>query len=126
MGADAGREPEPRRAARAPALTSAVHLAQVGEAPHIAQAHGIRDAGEHELQRVGPQRPRFLHGPGARALASRWGACSAVSVPGSQACGPAPARPGGGPAPSPRPLARFLIANLINDAPVGGARLVNG
>lgn len=39
---------------------------------------------------------------------------------------PAPARPGGGPAPPPRPLARFLIANLINGAPVGGARLVNG
>lgn len=37
-----------------------------------------------------------------------------------------PLRPGDGPAPLPRPLAGFLIANLINGAPVGGARLVNG
>lgn len=58
-------------AARAPALTSAVHLAQVGETPHVAQAHGVRDAGEHELQRRGPQRPRFLHGSRARRAARR-------------------------------------------------------
>lgn len=58
-----------RSALEAPALTSAVHLAQVGEAPHIAQAHGVRDAGEHELQRGVPQRPRFVHGLGVRRAA---------------------------------------------------------
>lgn len=75
-----GGAPSPRWAAAAgsscpPAArrppTSAVALAQVGEAPHVAQAHGVRDAGEHELQRGGPQRPRFLHGSRARRAARR-------------------------------------------------------
>lgn len=45
------------------ALTSAVHLAQIGEAPHIAQAHCVGDAGEQELQGVAPLWPHLLHNP---------------------------------------------------------------
>lgn len=63
------------------ALTSAVHLAQVGEAPHVAQAHGVRDAGEDELQRVGPQRTRLLHG---RELGAARG-CFGAPQPGRPA-----------------------------------------
>jgi hypothetical protein len=109
-GPDAESE---RRGRGARALTSAVHLAQVGEAPHVAQAHGVGDAGEHELQRVAPLRPRFLHGPHP---ASERPGCVCGAFPPGSACG----------WPRPPPIARLLIANLINGAPVGGARLVNG
>lgn len=70
-------------------LTSAIHLAQVGEAPHVAQTHGVGDTGEHELQRIAPLRPCLLHIP--RSLAPRQSLVSARSWP-----------------------ARLLIANLIN------------
>lgn len=111
-----GSERARERAPGVRALTPAVHLAQVREAPNVAQAHGVGDAGEDELQRVGPERSRLrlLHGCGARRAPESLGVCPSVSrcvslgvqctlVAGfrrsatSGLCRPAPARPGGGP-----------------------------
>lgn len=99
-------------------------------------------AGTHLRRASGTGRGNATRCPGPRRTrcrrtrtAAAWPTAAAFSpwLPGS-ARGAAGARPPGAPyrparpgdGPTPLPLARFLISNLINGAPVGGARLVNG
>ena len=56
-----------------PHLQGAVALAQVGEAPHVAQAHAEAHAGQHVLRLVVPLGPRAALLPlDALQLAQRW------------------------------------------------------
>lgn len=114
--------------------------ARAGASTHLRHTSGTgRGSATHcpGPQRTRCKRRRIAAGWTTAAAFSPWLRSSARTGPAPppraqlseqshQARRPAPARPGGGPAPQGRPLSRFLIANLINCAPVGGARLVNG
>lgn len=49
---------------RAGKLTSSVPVAQVGETPHVPQAHAVSDAGQQELVLASPLFPRQRAGLG--------------------------------------------------------------
>ena len=129
-GADPSAHPQATRHRRRPRRVLR-GLRSPGAGTHLRRTSGT-DRGSATRcpgpRRTRCRRTRTAAGWPTGAALRPWPRSSARGAVGARPPGAPsrPARPGDGPAPLPRPLARFLIANLINGARVGGARLVNG